>query len=294
MLKTNSIKFVDLIQGSPQWREFRKFKIGSSMVASIRGIGFKTPLELFEDIVEDRETPVNEAMRRGSDMEPIIRNWLNRQHGIEFKPAVVQHPTADWHISSLDGICLFDDGRPPMVTEIKHPGRIDHEMAMDGVVPEKYRMQCLHILEDIPSAEAVLYCSYQNENSVAQILVTRDDYEMPIQFAEELAFFSRLISFRPPEPTDKDWIDIYDEPTRQIAEEYSFLMDQVNEMEKKANGLKKQLIEKLGDIKRAKIGNMKAQMIKREGAVDYTKIEALQGIDLNPYRKEPVISWRIS
>jgi len=72
----NLIRFVDLVQGTPEWKEFRKGKIGSSMAASIRGIGFKTPLQLFEDVMEDRETPDNEAMRRGRDMEPVIRDWL--------------------------------------------------------------------------------------------------------------------------------------------------------------------------------------------------------------------------
>ena len=290
----NLIRFVDLVQGTPEWKEFRKGKIGSSMAASIRGIGFKTPLQLFEDIMEDRETPDNEAMRRGRDMEPVIRDWLNHTHSVEFKPVVVQHPTADWHISSLDGIVLYEDGRPPFVTEIKHPGRVDHEMALDGIVPEKYRMQCLHILEDIPSAEKVLYCSYQNPESVAQIWVERDEYEMPIQFAEELAFFSKLISCRPPEPTAKDWIDIYDGDALSLANEYRFLMDQLSEMEKQAEDLKKKIVEKMGTGNRAKIGDLKVQKVIRPGAVDYAKIEALNGLDLNPYRKAPITSWRLS
>ncbi len=59
MNEKNLIRFVDLIQGTPEWHEFRRFKIGSSMAASIRGVGFKTPLQLFEDIIEDRQTPDN-------------------------------------------------------------------------------------------------------------------------------------------------------------------------------------------------------------------------------------------
>lgn len=296
MIKKTLIRFVDLVQGSQGWKEFRKFKIGSSMAASIRGVGFKTPLQLFEDIVEDKETPANEAMKRGSEMEPVIRDWLNRKHGVQFKPAVVQHSNLeyDWHISSLDGIHLFDDDRPPLITEIKYPGKIDHEMAMDGVVPEKYRMQCLHILEDIPSAEAVLYCSYQNENSVAEILVPRDSYEMPIQFAEELKFFQKLISFRPPEPMEKDWIEFSDPTIISKANTYTFIQDQIRELEADAERIKAELVEGTGCVSRAKIGNLKVQKVIRQGNVDYSKIEALKGLDLNPYRKAPMTSWRLS
>ena len=66
------------VQGTPQWKEFRKWKIGSSSAASIRGVGFKTPLQLFESIMEETETPINDAMRRGTNMEPIARAWLNQ------------------------------------------------------------------------------------------------------------------------------------------------------------------------------------------------------------------------
>ncbi len=288
----NLIRFVDLIQGSPEWLEFRKFKIGSSMVSSIRGVGFRTPLQLFEDIVQDREIPDNEAMRRGREMEPVIREHLNQELGIELKPVVVQHPEYDWHISSIDGIYLHE--HHPFVVEIKHPGKVDHEMALDGIVPEKYRMQCLHILEDLPGVERMLYCSYRNENSVAKIWVERDEKEMAVQLIEEQNFYSNLLMFRPPDPTSLDWIEFFAPTILEKAYAFSSLQEQIKSLEEKAKSLKEEIIEETRFASRAKIGDLRLQKVIRPGAIDYSKIEALQGIDLGSYRKDPVVSWRLS
>ena len=289
-----AIKFIDLEQGSELWKEFRKMKIGSSSAASILGVGFKTPLQLFEDMIEDRETPVNDAMRRGTEMEPIARAWLNAKYGVNLRPEVVQHPNDefDWHISSLDGICKRGDGSY-FVTEIKHPGKRDHECAMDGQVPEKYIPQCLHILEDLPGVDKILYLSY-HEDSQAEIWVERDEYKMPIQFAEELSFYTRLLSFTPPEPTQRDWIEIYESEILSKANTYSFIKDQIEELQKQADALKEEIKKDAGGVARAKIGDLKLQKVIRQGAVDYSRIEALKGLDLAPYRKDPIVSWRLS
>jgi putative phage-type endonuclease len=294
MTTQDAIKFIDLEQGSDLWKEFRKMKIGSSSAASIRGVGFKTPLQLFEDMIEDRETPVNDAMKRGTEMEPKARAWLNNKYGADLQPAVVQHPNDefDWHISSLDGIWKRSDNSY-FVTEIKHPGRKDHECAMDGLVPEKYIPQCLHILEDLPGVDEILYLSY-HEDSQAEIWVKRDEYEMPIQFAEELSFYTRLLSFLPPDPCERDWIEFREPSIISRANTYSLIKDQIEELQKEADRLKEELKQCTLGVPRAIIGDLKLQKVIRQGAVEYSRIEALKGLDLNPYRKEPIVSWRLS
>lgn len=287
------IRFIDLEQGTQEWLEFRKMKIGSSSAASIRGVGFKTPLQLFEDMIEDRETLVNDAMRRGTAMEPIARAWLNQKYGADLQPAVIQHPNPsfDWHFSSIDGIWKRPDGTY-FVCEIKHPGRVDHEKALNGEIPDKYIPQCYHILEDLPGVEKILYLSY-HEDSQAEVWLYRDDHEMHTQFAEELSFYSRLLSFNPPEPTEKDWIQFYAADFLSKANRYSFIKTQIEELQEESDRIKKELIEGSGGVARAKIGNLKLQKVIRQGAVDYSKIEALKGIDLKPFRKDPIVSWRL-
>ncbi len=193
----------------------------------------------------------------------------------------------------MDGIYQTEES-PPFVVELKHPGKIDHQMALDGVVPEKYIPQCLHILEDIPTAEKILYVSYRNDDDVAEIWLHRDKHELHIQFAEELSFYSKLISFRPPEPTERDWINFSGAEFKAKAAVYLFLKKEMEEMEKKLETLKTEIIQGVEGFPRAKIGDLKVQKVSRQGSIDYSKIEALNGLDLNPYRKPPITSWRLS
>ena len=56
---------IDLVQGSLEWREFRKRKIGASDAPSVMGVGFLTPLQLWRIKVglEPEKVP-NSAGRR--------------------------------------------------------------------------------------------------------------------------------------------------------------------------------------------------------------------------------------
>ena len=294
MTHQTQIKFIDLIQGSDEWKEFRKMKIGSSIAASILGVGFKTPLQLFESMIEDTEIPDNEAMRRGREMEPKARTWLNEKYGADLKAEVVQHPDSnfDWHISSLDGIWQRPDGSY-FVCELKHPGKIDHQKALDGEVPEKYIPQCLHILEDLPGVNEILYLSY-HEDSQAEIWVKRDEKKMEKQFSLEQSFYERLISFKPPEPTDKDWIEFNRQELISKANTYSFIKDQIDELQKQAEELKKEIIEDTNWAARAKIGDYKIQKVIRKGNPQYGNIPELKNVNLDAYRGDPIISWRFS
>lgn len=289
-----NIRFIDLVQGSKEWHDFRKFKLGSSAAASIRGVGFKTPLQLFEDIMEDKISEPNMAMERGTRLEPIAREFLNKKFSSNLQPAVVQHPNPeyDWHISSLDGIWERPDGSI-FVCEIKCPGERDHNIALQGSVPEKYLPQLYHILEDLPGVERILYFSY-SEDSHAYIWVDRHDLALSCQLNLEKEFYQRMLTCSPPDPIEKDWIEFSGSEVMSKANLYSFVQDQIKDLQEKAETLKWEILERTGQMKRARIGHLKVQKIVRKGNVDYEKIEALKGVDLEPYRKDPITSWRLS
>ena len=292
-MDTNSlVKLVDLEQGSTEWKEFRKGKIGSSMAASILGVGFKTPLQLFEDIIEDKETPVNEAMLRGIQMEPIARQCINEKYNSDLQPVVISHPKSDldWHISSLDGFFVRQDGSI-FVCEIKCPGMKDHQTALDGKIPEKYIPQLNHILEDLPTVDRILYFSY-HPTSQAEVWFFRDQDALDTQLVKEQEFFNRVIDCKPPDPIDKDWVKVYEPRLCMRAEEYSEVCKQIVLLEAKKEELKKDLIS--GQHLRCQIGTVKIQKIIRSGSIDYSKIEELKTIDLDQYRKPKISTWRIS
>ena len=292
-MNTNSlVNIIDLEQGSTEWKEFRKGKIGSSMAASILGVGFKTPLQLFEDIIEDKETPVNAAMLRGTELEPIARQCINEKYNSDLQPVVITHPNKelDWHISSLDGLFVRQDGSI-FVCEIKCPGMKDHQTALDGEIPEKYIPQLNHILEDLPTVDRILYFSY-HPTSQAEVWFFRDQDALDTQLVKEQEFFNRVIDCKPPDPIDKDWVRIVDPVICMRASEYSELCKQISILEEKKEELKKEIINE--NYVRYQIGDVKIQKIVRAGAIDYSKIEELKAIDLEKYRKPKISTWRIS
>jgi hypothetical protein len=126
------------------------------------------------------------------------------------------------------------------------------------------------------------------------VWVERDEYHMHNQFAEELAFYSKLLSFRPPEPTARDWIEFTASNLISSANLYFELQDQMKDLQEKIDVIKSTLIISTGCVSRAKIGDLKIQKVIRQGSVDYSQIEALKGIDLNQYRKPPIVTWRAS
>jgi hypothetical protein len=117
---------------------------------------------------------------------------------------------------------------------------------------------------------------------------------MAMQLSNEQEFYSRLLNCRPPDPTEKDWIEFCGDEIISKAKAYTFIQDQIKDLERQADEIKKQIILGTGGTSRALIGDIKLQKVIRQGAVDYAKIEALKGLDLTPYRKEPITSWRIS
>ena len=156
----------------------------------------------------------------------------------------------------------------------------------------KYIPQCLYILEDLPSVDRILYLSF-HEDSQAEIWVHRDEYEMSIQFAEELSFYTKLLSFNPPEPSDKDWIEFYEPSVKEKAEKYSLIKEQIEYLQKEAEEAKEEIKRATLSVPRAKIGDLKLQKVIRQGSVDYSRISAIKGLDLKPYRKDPIVSWRL-
>lgn len=281
------------IQGSQEWLEFRRMKIGSSDAPCIMNVGFKTPLQLFESKIENIPTVENEAMRRGKRLEPLALDHLIHHLDIKLQPAVILHPnpSMDWHFSSVDGIGQASDGSW-VVAEIKCPGKKDHELALSGRIPPKYIPQLNHILEDCKSVDKILYCSY-SETSIALRWYMRDECVLHHQFAEELSFFTRMISFNPPAPTERDWVRLNDSDIVEKARRYVLMHSYFKDIEKQRDETRDELIKAIGDLRRAQIENTHIQKISRKGQIDYTAIPELEGINLELYRRKPIVSYRI-
>src|SRR5580765_1008443 len=123
------------IQGSEEWLQFRRNKIGASMAAAILGIDpWTTRLQLWEEIVYLQRKPVTAAMQRGKDLEGKAREWLSNLMGTKYEAAVLSSNEYPGIIASLDGFCELPDGNVA-IAEIKVPNKDKHQGAIDGKIP---------------------------------------------------------------------------------------------------------------------------------------------------------------
>jgi putative phage-type endonuclease len=194
----------DLKQGSVDWLAWRAHGLGSSDVPILwNGKHFgRTAHKLWQEKVAvvhgvgreqriPKKVPENAAMKRGRELEPIVRQWYQVWTGFSVQPVCACHDDFPWMKSSLDGWvpehCL--------VLEIKCPGvrwdgSCDHDLALEGRVPDKYLPQlvdqCL-----VSGATQVHYLSYGDPEHYAQL----DRFKL-LTFRPQLETIGRLLHLK--------------------------------------------------------------------------------------------------
>lgn len=274
------------IQGSAEWLEFRKGKIGASMAPIIMGVSpWKTPLQLFRELSQEITKEPSYSMQRGTSLEPKAREWVNGILKKEFVPVVVQHENLDEWIASLDGY----DGES--ILEIKCPGQEDHLLAISGIIPAHYYPQLQHqmFVTGIPFC---YYCSYDGKNGVILKCYSDLTYQ-DFLYNSERRFLGFLRDNEPPEPSDMDLDDIVDPEALEEAEEYIEFCKSIESMEKERTSIREKLISRCSR-KNSRIGDIYLSKISRKGNVDYSKIPELKKIDLEQYRRPSSEFYTIS
>ena len=115
---TTNFSLVDLQQGTSEWLTWRHKGIGASDASTVMGENrFENPSVL----LQQKRGPVildsfqNEAMARGTQLEPEARKLYIATTGNEVRPVCVQSFRYDWLRASLDGLSTNHDA----VVEIK-------------------------------------------------------------------------------------------------------------------------------------------------------------------------------
>jgi len=185
-------------QGSPEWHGFRKGKIGSSSASAIMGENpFCSPLQLWHEMMMNAEVFVNDAMRRGTELEPRARRWYELETGEAMFPDVAVHENYNWMISSIDGINLSRDRG----IEIKSPGIKNHLIAMRGEIPTHNKAQTQHhmVVWNLQVIDFVSYYEYPDRVEGIIIPALRNDEYIEELLNRERHFYQCMIN--------KEWID---------------------------------------------------------------------------------------
>jgi len=278
-----------IIQGSKEWSELRKNKIGASDAPIIMGVSpWKTPFELFNDKLGlSNDQNLTAPMQRGIDLEPIARKKFENQTGIMVFPEVRIHSKYDWMMASLDGV----DISGKTAVEIKCPGEIDHQLALQGKIPDKYIPQLQHQMY-VLGIEVMYYFSYSNESSnLLQINI--DDKYIDVLLYKEKEFYDRLQRLDPPELCERDYQIREDDEWKKLARQYTECQKLHSEIEKDMESIKKELI-KISKGKNSKGSGITFSSCVKKGSIDYKKIPEIRDLNLEIYRKPPTQYYRIS
>jgi len=278
----------ELKQGTQEWLEWRRNRIGASDAPIIMGESpWKTPYQLWQEKVGVIEPPpMNAAMRRGHEMEPLARAAFEMTIGEDVYPQVKAHPDYPWMIASMDGLSLCGK----IAVEIKCPGHQTHMKAVEGSVPEHYMAQLQHQLA-VCDLEYIYYYSFDGENGV-MLKVERDDDYIKSLIEKEKAFYQHVQDLTEPELSDRDFVE-QGQDWVDIAEEARHAMEMEKLWKDRAKEAKERL-QNISDGHFCKGGAYRFSFYHRKGSVQYNKIPELEGVDVEKYRKSPSIVWRLT
>lgn len=166
---------IQLEQGSKSWLEYRSRHIMATDTPVILGNNpWVTKLQRWKEKM-GLEPPVflNDAMKRGQDLEPIAREKTEGILGVKFTPIVYESDTNNWMAASLDGIS--ECGR--YIIEIKCPTnpKLHYANSFDGV-PRYYRDQMDHQCMCPPGILANYFCTYFPEDKKEPLKITKFDW----------------------------------------------------------------------------------------------------------------------
>ena len=291
------MKKLELEQGSDAWLAARKTKVTASEIPIILGKSkWSTPLLLwqrklgFAPLQED-----NPAMRRGRELEPVVRDEFNDKMGRNFTPAVVLHEDLEWAMASLDGI----DGEE--ILEIKCPGLKDHQVAQKGKVPEHYKDQLQWQLF-CSGKEKCYYVSY-HETSTETVIVERDDdYIADVMLPAAAEFYRCLVVMEEPKKDERDYIQIVDPEFEQLAKEYIEVKESFDVQKEILDTCKEKLVS-MSDDSNCRGYGVSLRRVSRDGSINWKKLwaqltdehpELAEEFEPETYRAKTIGYWKVS
>lgn len=185
------------LEVTESFAEWRRKGIGSSDAAAVMNASpWCTPYKLWE-LKTGRREPEKASfpMLRGIDLEPHARSAYEELSGIRMDADRMKHKEHDFVRANFDGINTF----ARLVLEIKCPGRVDHEKAKAGIVPDKYIWQCVHLLA-VSRMPVLHYWSFDGQNG--ELVQFRRDKDREEQLLIEEAKFWKLVTTDTPPRVD--------------------------------------------------------------------------------------------
>lgn len=181
---------VQLNQGTREWLEWRHKGIGASDAPVIMG---ENPWKDVSELLRHKrgapkDQIENEAMARGTMLEPEARKKYILRRGFDVQPACLQSSQYEWLRASVDGLSAGGSA----VVEIKCGNSVYRKTSASGRVPDYYYGQLQHALAVTGLASIDFWCYLPNCPEVLVTVQRDDDYINRLLEAEYL-FWQKVL-----------------------------------------------------------------------------------------------------
>lgn len=279
---------IDLIQGSPEWLEWRHGGIGGSDIAAIMGLSpFKDAVDVYNEKKGISVPFVNDAMRRGTQNEPRAREAFERAMDMKFPATCWQHDEHDFCRVSLDG---YNDDHAPAILEIKvtSPANYD-KLLRSGDSPPHYVMQVQwQLLATGCDFGWLVFFDPATSEYFARV-IGKDELMQELMLAAAKEFWEENILMNVPPDLNKvdDYLELTDEGLKPLCEQYLMFREMGRVADLEMKGLKPRILD-FSDA-----GNFRAFGVKatwKNSPVTYD-MEAMKadGVDVEKYKKSPKV-----
>lgn len=275
---------IKLEQNTPDWLEFRRYKIGASDAPIIMGVSpYKTVKQLYNEKITGVNSQVYHAgMQRGHELEPQALSLLNERYKSMLIPMVIQSDINPFLIASLDGLDEFLE----MAVEIKCPNASDHELAKLGNIPPKYYPQLQHQLM-VSGLKQMIYASFRDYDLVTVVVPADREYQQELLEREKIFYGSlckqQLDEIFEPKLVENQGIDALFLELQDVRAEIKKLIGPLQERE---DALKQAIIALANNNS---LSTRTCNVIKRiRSTYDYKTMAKDYNCDLTVYKKESV------
>lgn len=283
------MKFLTLEQGTEAWLQYRKERVTATDIAALMGLNpYCTAYQLWQrKLGLLPETHLTERMVRGRDLEPVALERYIELTGVPMMPACVESSERPYVMASLDGISPdLDKG-----VEIKCPGTDSHAKAMLGHIPDIYmpQLQCQMYVTGLSTWD---YYSFDGDNGVC-ITVPRDDAFIEQMLPAIDIFHGCVLSRTAPALSERDCVQKDDIAWQIAADEWKQAKEQLNMAERRESEARDHLIS-LSEGRSAEGCGIRLRNIVQKGKIDYASIPEIMTLDLEKFRKPPIVKWTIT
>lgn len=270
---------VKLVQGSAEWHEHRRTHRNASETPVVLGVSpWTTPYQLWQQKLGLIAPGVTPAMLHGTQLEPAARAAYENLTGLTMQPLVLVDGD---YSASLDGLTLAGD----RLVEIKCPVKGRDSTLWQSIaarrLPEYYLWQVQHQLMVTGADIADVYVF---DGSDGLVLPVAPEPERWSQLRTAWDSFAEFVARAEPPPLSSRDVRVREDPEwLRAAAAYLEAKHAADAVGAVLDDAKAQLL-RLANHAREEGGGVAVTRFFKRGNIEYKRIPALEGIDLEQFR----------